>query len=93
MSYPDDCLRGIPNSEFVADGKVRAHLFRFDDKNARQDGCITVSINWNDDNNAVPFTLNQKDQDGNIQFEEGVAIISRESIDDLNRFQVVLQIP
>ena len=43
------------------------------------------SINWEDDESATEFTLNQRRDDGELQFKTGVAIIPRAEVDRLNR--------
>jgi hypothetical protein len=64
---------------------VGSALFQFDPKSRLQsDGWIDESINWEDDESAISFTLNQKkpDPDNNLQFKVGVAIIDRHKLDD-----------
>lgn len=86
MQYPDNCIKGIPNATFlVEDGSIGSHLFHFKDENCRDDGWIEQSINWEDDDRAVEFTLNQKKEDGSFQFTAGLVIIPRDEIDRLNR--------
>lgn len=86
MPFPDNCIRGIPNQSFmIEDGSIGSHLFHFDNKHRREDGWIEQSINWEDDENAIEFTLNQKKEDGSFQFKAGVVIIPRKEIDRLNR--------
>lgn len=86
MPFPDNCIRGIPNASFIVeDGSVGSHLFHFKDEHHRDDGWIEQSINWEDDEKAIEFTLNQKKEDGDVQFQAGVVIIPREEIDRLNR--------
>ena len=40
MSFPTNCIRGIPNEDFIVkeDGTVGSHLFHFSGC-AREDGC------------------------------------------------------
>lgn len=87
MDYPDNCLRGIPNKSFIVegDGSIGAHLFYFEKKFKREDGLIEQSINWDDEDATIDFTLNQKKENGELQFQAGVAIISREEIDRLSK--------
>lgn len=86
MPFPDKCIRGIPNSSFVVeDGSIGSHLFHFKNEHRREDGWIEQSINREDDENAIEFTLNQKKEDGRVQFMAGVVLIPREEIDRLNR--------
>ncbi len=85
MIFPDTFLKGIPNSSFILEeGNVASHLFKFDlDQKIRNDDLIEQSINWQDDNKAVDYTLKQKKDNGEIQFKVGVAIVPREEIDKL----------
>jgi hypothetical protein len=84
MNFPDNCIRGIPNDSFLnQDGSVGAHLFHFTGPD-RDDGWIEQSINWEDDNSVIEFTLAQKKADGDVQFKTGVVVIPREEIDRLN---------
>ena len=85
MDYPGNCIRGIPDKSFlVEDGSVGSHLFHFKQEHARADRWIEQSINWEDDESAIDFTLSQKREDGELQFKAGVVIISRDEIDRLN---------
>ncbi len=85
MKLPDNCIKGIPNRDFILDnGFPATHLFHFEEKHARSDGWIEQSINWEDDDVAIEFTLSQKKDNGERQFKAGVAIISRDEIDRLN---------
>lgn len=69
MCYPDNCIKGIPNQDFILpDGTIGAHLFHFKEVNKRDDNFIEQSINWQDDDNAINFTLKQK-KDGDKQFK------------------------
>jgi hypothetical protein len=84
MIFPINFLKGIPNKDFLLeDNTVASHLFYF--KQERQDGDLEQSINWEDDKDAVIFTLNQKKEDGDLQFEEGAARIRLDDIDELNK--------
>lgn len=86
MSFPDNCIRGIPNNSFVLeDGSPGSHLFHFKSEDAREDGWTEQSINWEDDDSVIKFTLNQTKEDGERQFKAGVAIIPRDEIDRLNK--------
>ena len=61
MCYPDNCIKGIPNQDFMLqNGTIGAHLFHFKQENIRDDNLIGQSINWEDDKDAINFTLNQK---------------------------------
>jgi len=82
MKYPENFLKGIPNKQFLTENNfVSTDLFYF--KQKRVDGALEQSINWEDDKDAIEFTLKQKKQGGILQFKSGVAIVSRERIDEL----------
>jgi len=85
MKYPDTCIKGIPNDDFlIEDGSVASHLFYFKQVHKRDDGWIEQSINWNDDDFVVEFTFNQRKENGEVQFKVGLTSIPREGIDNLN---------
>jgi len=87
--YPANCIRGISDSCLIgADGTVGSGLFQFDETHLRPDGWIEESINWEDDEHAVQFTLDQT-KDGELQFRVGVAKIPRIRIDDYNQLPAV----
>jgi len=82
MDYPENCLRGVPNSTYInANGLPTTHLFYFEDEDKRDDGWIEQSINWEDDNKAIELIFNQKKSNGEKQFKAGAAILIRERID------------
>jgi len=84
MDYPDNCIKGIPNAEHLtSDGTPATHLFFFS-KEDRGDGWKDQSINWDDDDQAIKFTLKQL-RNGNLQFRSGAAVIPRSEIERLNR--------
>lgn len=92
MPFPDNCLRGIPNKDFLVkeDGSASAHLFFFSSEQSnREDEWIEQSINWEDDGSVIQFTLNQKKDSGDSQFKAGIAKIPRREIDRLNRLPSV----
>lgn len=87
MSYPDSCIKGIPNCDFVTqDGLPATHLFYF---NIRKDGYVEQSINWNDVDEAITFTFSQT-RNGQLQFRYGAAILLRSEIDRLISLPTVL---
>ena len=86
MDFPVNCLRGIPNNDFlVGDGSVASHLFTFKDEDKRDDGWIEQSINWEDDNSALAFTLKQLNDKGEIQFKAGIAVLPRSELDHITK--------
>jgi hypothetical protein len=85
MAFPDSCLKGIPNDDYIVeDGSVGTHLFYFDEKHTRDDGWIEQSINWEDDDTVLELTLNQKKESGELQFRAGVAKISQIELNRLS---------
>jgi hypothetical protein len=85
MNFPDNCIKGVPNhTYFNDDGRVRTHLFYFSLTADRDDGWTEQSINCEDDNTVVEFTLNQRRLNGELQFGGGVVVIPLEEIDRLN---------
>jgi hypothetical protein len=87
MCYPDKLLKGIPRNCITQEGFPSSEIFHFKRENSpeREDGFIENSINWNDDENALKFTLSQKKKDGSIQFESGVAVILKNELDRLKK--------
>jgi hypothetical protein len=86
MSYPDEFLRGIPNSDFIGeDGFPTSDLFHFKprDHTVREDNFIEESINWKDDEGAIIQLLDQRKDDNSIQFKGGIAVLSRNHLDQI----------
>lgn len=83
--YPNELLRGIPNDACIDEfGYPASNLFTFDNSSQqRTDGYKEESIAWRDHEEAVAILLNQKKEDGQIQFKIGVAVLSRHEIDRL----------
>lgn len=91
-AYPDNCLRGIVREDqIVEEGGAIAptsDVFTFTD--ARQNGDITQSINWEDDQNAMAFTMEMRRRgDGDYQFKGGVAVVARAELDRISRLPTV----
>ena len=85
MDYPDNCIKGIPNNTFITnEGTPTANLFYFPENPSRGDEWVEQSINWEDGDSAVEFTLNQKKDTGEIHFKGGAAILSRNELERLN---------
>ena len=83
MSYPENVIKGIPNKEnYISDGIIGPTLFAFNG-NSRSDRQLESSINWDDDAEAINFTLNQKNSDGTSQFKGGLVLIPRSELDHL----------
>lgn len=72
--YPKEFLRGIANKDFIDNGHVLPTAFQFDDT-GRDDGKREASINWLDDDGAIMLALNQRKENGKLQFTGGVARI------------------
>ena len=91
MLYPDNSIKGIPNNDFIvkADGSVGSHFFHWKPEHARDDGWTEQSINWQDDESVVEFTLSQTKDNGELQFKAGVAIVPRSEIDRLSNLPSV----
>ena len=88
MNFPDNSIKGIPNEEFVIDeSTVGSHLFYFGQP--RNDGKIEQSINWEDNEFVIDFTLSQEREDGNLQFNAGVAVLPRSEIDRLSKLPAI----
>lgn len=84
MAFPDNCIRGIPNEQFVnEEGTLGSDLFYFQDVD-RGDGWREQSINWEDDEDAIGLTLAQTRDDRQPKFRAGVAILPRTEIDRIN---------
>ncbi len=84
--YPKEFIRGITSpNHVVAPTLITADVFTFQQNHKREDGIIEESINWNDDGDAIDFTLQQKREDENYQFRGGVAVVPKEDVDRLMR--------
>lgn len=76
---PDFCIRGIFKSSLITpEGDILADVFIPDDrtKKDREDGGSEVSINWEDDEEAVKFTLKK--------YPNGVVRLAKTEIDRVN---------
>lgn len=70
--YPSHYWRGIANKDFICDYRLNAAAFQFDEE-VREDGFKELSINWNDSDEALTTVLNQKKENGKLQFSVGAA--------------------
>ncbi len=77
--YPREFLRGISSQDFICEGVVSAAAFQFGSQ-PREDNKIEESINWIDDDEAIDIALNQRKDNGKIQFSAGVAILDLEKV-------------
>lgn len=85
-NFPSNCIKGIPHKELCT-GKsgVLGELFVFDEsRDLRPDGWVPSSINWEDDGNAISFTLKQR-RNGSIRYKAGVALIPTAELRRLKR--------
>ncbi|MCK4828141.1 hypothetical protein KA005_71085 [bacterium] len=86
MSYPDNCIRGISDPQYLLEGGTRVSLYLFNFQTPlSNNGWSKESINWMDDEKTLDFTLNQK-KNGRLQFKVGAAILPRAAIDKINKF-------
>lgn len=69
---PNELLRGLPAKDWIFEGLVTTAAFSFTGKEIN--GYNELSINWNDDEGALPELLNRVDDD-KINFSAGVAHI------------------
>ena len=87
MNFPDNCIRGVRKQDHVtAEGGVASVVFQPDSRTAenRADGGAETSINWEDDETVLDFTLNHK-INGQYQFAHGAVRLARREIDRINR--------
>ena len=80
---PKEFLRGITNKDFVKNGHVMQTAFQFDEA-TREDNMKEASINWLDDEGAITVALNQRKENGKLQFVAGIARL------DLSRVKLIL---
>jgi len=89
MPYPENCIRGILKEVFIIKDNdcvyATAELYQFRSNLDRQDEMHEASINWGDDEMAIDFALNQKNDEGNLKFEGGVAILPRNELDKIKK--------
>jgi hypothetical protein len=87
MTFPANCIKGIPNKDFIDNDSVGSNLFYFllDD---RGDGWIEQSVNWEEDDSVIDFTLQQRKGDS-FHFKIGVAVVPRKEIDRINSLPTV----
>lgn len=85
MAFPDNCIRGIKSTTYLdSDGTLAANAFYFQSETERTDEWREESINWEDDDRAIEFTMNQQKLDGELRFKAGIAILPRVEIDRIN---------
>lgn len=82
--FPDKFFRGIKSNNYISEGMVKSNLFFIELSNLteRPVNNYAESINWDDDKNALYFTLNQKRIDDVTKiFQAGVAVVFKSTID------------
>jgi len=85
MDYPDKFIRGISSvSHINADGRPTSEIFLFNENAQRTDGFSEASINWCDDDDALSFTMEQRNNNA-YRFQYGVAIVERMYADGIVR--------
>ena len=77
--FPDEFIRGISSKDFIQNGLVLSSAFQFEDFR-RTDNMSEASINWVDDEGAVELALNQKKDNGKLQFSAGVTRLELETV-------------
>jgi len=84
MPYPEYCIKGINLKDAYSDeGDLGSHVLYFD-KDETNEGWKKQSINWQDEDSVIQFTLDQRNTDGTLQFRFGIAVLSRIKIDEYN---------
>jgi hypothetical protein len=93
MEFPDEFLRGISIEQcFEDEGTISSSIFSFSNARSaesRGDGFIEESINWKDDEQALQILLDQRKEDGSIQFKKGVAVLCKHSLETLTKNQTI----
>lgn len=59
--YADACIRGVRKADWIVDGVVSTLAFvpDYKTKEIREDQAFETSINWEDDDKVISYTLNQ----------------------------------
>ena len=89
--FPDNCIRGIAKRTQISIDRanVLAAVFMPNSKTAetREDGCQETSINWEDNEEVMSFTLNHRPSpDQFFSYPNGAVRVPRAKIDDINTF-------
>lgn len=84
---PNSLIRGVSEKKkLTSDGRYAAATLFYPDErtaNERDDGGFEVSVNWEDDDSVVRFTLNYRENE-NIKFAHGVVRLSCDVIERIN---------
>ncbi len=85
--FPDECIRGISNQSDLAENNaaVRVTAFQFQKERFNDEGWITESINWKDDEHTVNFTLNQKKENTDKFQFIAVTCIPRSELESIRK--------
>ena len=85
VAYPNKLLRGVSADGIDSEGRATAQLFRFHPSNDRHN-LEEASINWYDNDEAMTILMVQKKEGTDVnQFPFGVAVMSRERLDEVIR--------
>lgn len=92
--YPDHCIRGVRDGKQInpAEGRALSACFAPYEKTAeaRDDGCQETSINWEDSDQVLEFTLNYRAKPtAYYTFPLGAVRVPREKIDAVNTYEQV----
>jgi hypothetical protein len=92
--YPDHCIRGIREGKHFnpVEGRALSACFAPYEKTAeaRDDGCQETSINWEDNDQVLHFTLNYRVNPAALySFPNGAVRVPKEKIDAVNTYEQV----
>ena len=83
MENAKDFWRGISTKDYITENHPNYQAFRFDENPKRLDTYLEMSINWNDSPESLQILLNQRKDNGKIQFKAGV---TRLELSELKQF-------
>ena len=82
--FPENCVRGVVLSKHIVKetGGVSFEVFMPNTKTSeiREDQGEEVSINWEDDESVLEFTLNCRNDDGFFLFPNGAVKLKQKEI-------------
>jgi hypothetical protein len=84
--YPEFCLRGLRKQDHVTPEGISGLAFAPDPRTAesRPDRGLETSVNWEDDERVVEFTLHERSDTGSPAYPFGIARLPRQQMDRLN---------
>lgn len=87
-TFPDHFVRGLRRQDHVTAEGVSLLAFVPDRRTARDraDNGQEASVNWEDDDTVVDFTLDERDEQGLPKYIYGVARLETKWIDDVNGY-------